>query len=360
MLASAGVMVMATPDSVRARLAGRLRLLPTSLLTPVPLHGALGACAGLLLVPPGAIAQELPPAVMSEAAFEALLLRGDATALRRACLESAGAGLTGRLQGLRERLLHLHPAPQPFEVVMADAEALLDCRSPDAALKVLSRYGPAPGPRRRRWLLLRWRAAAAALDHRRAALALHRLAGGTPGSLDGVLLPVTLREDGTWTTRPALDVLADHYVAIGAEQRAAAVLLAGRTPGDVAARRLGLAASLLEDSPLEERVALMETALDQAAAGQAWGLALDLLRLQEQLELSAGGDGVRPRSRRLRLSRRLDDAYGEWRTLGEDPAAAARRESLESLLRSPRAAGGHAGPPGTAPADVQLRPDPAP
>jgi hypothetical protein len=49
--------------------------------------------------------------------------------------------------------------------------------------------------------------------------------------------------------------------------------------------------------------------------------------------------------RRLRLSDRLDDAYGEWRLRREDPAAAERARELEQMLRSPRDPGGHAPPP---------------
>ncbi|MEI6201407.1 MAG: LysR family transcriptional regulator, partial [Enhydrobacter sp.] len=39
-----------------------------------------------------------------------------------------------RLRMIRERLLSLHPAPQPLAVVLANADVLLSCRQPEAAL----------------------------------------------------------------------------------------------------------------------------------------------------------------------------------------------------------------------------------
>ncbi|MEI6112898.1 MAG: hypothetical protein WCP63_14720, partial [Cyanobium sp. ELA712] len=64
----------------------------------------------------------------------------------------------------------------------------------------------------------------------------------------------------------------------------------------------------------------------------------------------------------LRLSPRIDDAYGEWLILRQDPAAAARSAELERLLRSPEAKGGHreAPPPGTPPTAPSTTPLTAP
>ena len=61
---------------------------------------------------------------------------------------------------------------------------------------------------------------------------------------------------------------------------------------------------------------LLEQALDQAAAAQAWGLAVELLELQPKLQLAAGGDGARPRQRLQRLAAQLDDRYSLWRLEG--------------------------------------------
>jgi hypothetical protein len=230
---------------------------------------------------------------------------------------------------------------------LANAEALVSCRAPDDALNVLNRYGPAPGSERTLWLLAQWRAADAGLHHRLAAEALLRLA-----NLDGLALTLLVRRDGSRVSRPALDVLADHLVVLGEDQQAAAALLVARQKGQLGAERLQRAAALLVRLPLQERNQLLETALDQAAAAGAWGLAAELLRDQRALLLAAGAKADRPSERFLRLSRRIDDAYGEWQ-LGrqafgtqtggrQDSLGPARQQQLEQQLRSPRQQGGHA------------------
>ncbi|QEY33564.1 hypothetical protein EVJ50_13940 [Synechococcus sp. RSCCF101] len=298
-----------------------------------------------LLAAAGPSAAQTPlPVAMSEADFLTLLEDGTIDQLQAACSESLAAGLDQRLQPLRSRLLEGWPAPQNTVLVMANAAALIECRAPSAALTVLSRVGPAPGPTRRAWLVLRWQAADAALDHRRAARTLHRLVEGDLSRLDTVLLPVRREEDGTWTTRAAVDVLADHYEGMGAPDRAVEVLLASRSAGPETAQRLARAAALMDDLALERRLLLLEQALDQAAVDEAWGLALELLVLQESIERAAGGDAQRPRQRRDRLSRRLRDPYNQWRLLQDealDPESEARRQRLEERLRSPRDPGGH-------------------
>ncbi len=279
--------------------------------------------------------------------LQSLLASSDLALLNRACLQAARAGQLTSLQQLRLRLLAVKPAPQPLEVVLANAEALIHCRAPEAALTVLNRYGPAPGQERRLWLLTQWQAADAGLHHRLAADALLRLAEGSLASLERQALTLLVRRDGSKVTRAALDVLADHLVALGEDQQAAAALLAGHPSGQLAAVRLQRAAALLVRLPLQERNQLLETALDQAAAAGSWGLAAELLRDQRALLLAAGANAERPSERFLRLSRRIDDAYGEWQ-LGrqasgrQDPQGLARQQQLEQQLRSPRQPGGHA------------------
>ena len=114
---------------------------------------------------------EAPPP-LSDKAFADLLRDGDLEQLDVACRQSAEADLGERLRQLQQRLLTLHPAPQPLEVVLANADVLLSCRAPSQAMDVLNRFGPAAGAERVQWLQLQWRAASAGLDHRRAALAL--------------------------------------------------------------------------------------------------------------------------------------------------------------------------------------------
>jgi hypothetical protein len=192
------------------------------------------------------------------------------------------------------------------------------------------------------WLTLQWRAANAALDHRRAALALERLVAERYAQLETLSLPVQRRDDGTVVTRSALEVMASHLESGGQNRTAAQLLLLSRLAGLPGALRLQQAARLLQQelSP-QELDALLESALEQAASVGAWGLVNDLLDTQAALPTGVPG-AQRARERRLRLSPRLDDAYGEWLLRRGDPAASARREQLERQLRSPLQPGGHA------------------
>lgn len=253
------------------------------------------------------------------------------------------AGDQPRLRLLRERLLTIHPAPQPLAVVLANAEVMLTCHMPDGALTVLDRIGPARGAEQVQWLTLQWRAANAALDHKRAALALERLAAERPAQLETLLLPLQQRSDGSWASRSALEMLASHLESAGRTSQAAGLLLLSRNQDASAAERLAQAARLLADLPAELREPLFERALEQAAAAGSWGLVGDLLAAQASLPSSPEA-AARTAERRLRLSRRLDDAYGEWRALqdGGEPGSEGRRQTLELQLRSPRAPGGHA------------------
>lgn len=271
----------------------------------------------------------------SSAEFQQLLRHGSLEQLEEACQRVYADDQLDRLRKIRERLLLILPAPQPLPVVLANAEVLISCRQPQAALTVLDRISPAAGAERLQWLLLEWRAAQAAMDHRRAALALERLGAARPARLEALALPVLRREDGSVVTRSALDLLADHFLARGFPRAAAELLLASQEPGALGAQRRLQAVRLLQDLPIEEREALLEAALDQAAAVGAWGLVGELLDAQAALP------SERARQRRLRLSPRIDDAYGEWLILRQDPAAAARSAELEGRLRSPRARGGH-------------------
>ena len=301
-----------------------------------------------------AAAPALPP--LSQAEFQELLRHGTLEQLAEGCQRVVEEDRLDRLRRIRERLLLILPAPQPLPVVLANAEVLLSCHQPQAALTVLDRISPAAGAERLQWLLMQWRAAQAAMDHRRAALALERLGAARPARLEALLLPVLRREDGTVVSRPALDVLADHLQARGFPQAAASLLLASQEPGMIGAERRLEAVRLLQALPAEERAALLESALDQAAAVGAWSLVGELLDAQAALP------SERARQRRLRLSPRIDDAYGEWLILRQDPAASARRAELERLLRSPEAKGGHreASPPGTPPTAPSTTPFTAP
>ena len=297
--------------------------------------------------PPGA-----PAAPMSEADFAALLKLNDLDQLDAGCARVVQDDNPTRLRLLQNHLLALNPAPQSLPVLLANAEVLLTCRGPLAALRVLDRIGPGPGAARVQWLLMQWRAANAALDHRRAALALDRLTGGNPARLNGLALPIRRREDGTVVSRSAVEVLASHLEARGYPEAAGQLLLRLPAPGTLGARQLAHAVALLNGLPEGEREAILETALNQAAAVGAWSLVSELLDAQAALPTSQALE------RRLRLSPRLDDAYGEWLLLRGNPAAQGRARQLEERLRSPRAPGGHAAPSPLSPPAPATTPSP--
>ena len=283
------------------------------------------------LVPASVVPEPLAPAPVAPieaAAFTALLRTGTLGELDLACAQVMAVEDRPRLRQLQQRLVEVVPWPQSLDEVLANADVLIRCRAPQAALSVLDRYGPAPGPGRVQWLLMQWRAASSALDHRRAALALERLSANQPASLAALALPLQRRPDGTVVSRPALDVLAGHLESRGFHQSAAAMLLAAATPGRPRAERVQQAVALLKDLPPEQREELLESALNEAAAAGAWGLVTDLLQAQAALP------GSRGRERLLRLSPRLDDAYGEWR-LRRWNLADPRVQELERLLRAP-------------------------
>ena len=249
----------------------------------------------------------------------------DLASLQQACLTARQQGDTLQQEVLRNRLLQLHPHPNSLEIVLANARALMACGAPESAFQILSRYGP-NREERRDWLLLRWEAAAAALDHPRAALALRRLVDGDISALEQEQLPVQ---------RNGLDQLAYHQAAAGEPLDAAAVLLLGRAGGRVGVERLGRAAEFIATEDPEQADQLLEQALERAADAKAWGQAIALLQLQLKLQLAAGGDGARPRERLLQLTAQLDDRYGRWQLEGSG--------AIDGLPRSPRDPGGHAG-----------------
>lgn len=317
-----------------------LNALRTMGLRPLSLSILLAVVPGFI-APVSASPESSMP--MTQETFETVLLEGGIPELRLACEDSARFGVNERLQLLRDRLMLVAPAPQDFDVVMANARALISCKAPESSLVVLSRYGPGPGRRRRAWLLLSWQAASAALDQERIILALLRLADGDLASLDAEQLVVGLDGAGLPLTRSALDLLVEAQIASGQSEQAVTSLLAGRTPGVIAARRLGLAAELLDAMESERSIALLEAALDQAAAVQAWNQAEELLRLQLRLELASGGNGERPRERLRRLAARVDDRF-TLLELDQDLSGLLpeQRPLKQKELRSPRAPGGHA------------------
>ena len=307
--------------------------------------GIASLSISLLLAAAPSPVQPLP---IAEPLYRQLLQTGTVGQLDRVCRDAARFDLNVRLRELRERLMVVAPAPQPFAVVAANTRALLACRAPDSAQQVLSRYGPGNGVHRQDWLLLSWRAASVALNHEGAILALRRLADGDLTRLPGLRLVVGEKDSGEPVTRSALDQLAEHEAALGRFERAASVALTAVTPGVEQAERLARVVRWLEELGQHDASNLLEAALDQAALAEAWGLAEELLKLQLRLERKAGGDGARPRARLERLATRVDDRYTLWQLLTdeENPANTtdANAMTLDQQLRSPRQPGGHAAP----------------
>ncbi|MFN7899868.1 MAG: hypothetical protein ACK5N0_09440 [Synechococcaceae cyanobacterium] len=345
-------------------------LLPLATLAMAPLAPGHAEPLPLGLAPGGAMApapglpldndnrpraQRMDGTSLSQPIFRARLQRDDLDGLDELCRLSAAAGDNDRLSQLRQRLLERPLQPVSLAKILATAEVLLSCRAPAAALTVLDRFSPDRGGGRVQWLLMQWRAAHANLDHRLAARALERLTEGKSDRLAGLKLALTRPGGAPGTAsvatpprRAAVDLLADHLESRGRPAEAAERLLAAaRLPiaaGDgqsriLRAERLHRAVSLLDNLPPAERERLLEPALEQAAAAGAWGLVVEMLDQQIQR--------VSPRAleRRLRLSPRLDDAYGEWRLRQQNPGDQQRLKALEERLRSPRQPGGHAADP---------------
>ena len=286
---------------------------------------------------PSVVVPQQPQLPLSDEEFNELLKSENLMVLSALCERTNQEDNRLRIGLLRTRLLEIHPPPQPLPVVLANADVLIACQAPEAAQQVLNRYGPGPGAGRQQWLLLQWHAASAALNHAKAALALERLvSSGALAQLDGLKLPIGKKNDGTTVFRSALILLADHLESRSLEPKAADVLLTAPLPGSAGAARLQEVVRLAKDRSPVERDALLEEAIALAAADGFWGLAAQLLDLQ------IGFASQRAVERRLRLSPRIDDAYGEWRLRREDPFSTERSQQLERQLSSPRSAGGHA------------------
>ena len=95
-----------------------------------PIFGA--ALVGLMAPAPAAEAQAKTRAASSDPALIALLRDGDLNALDAACVSAVRRSDGPLLRQLQQRLLTIHPAPQPLVVVLANAHSLLSCQAPVA------------------------------------------------------------------------------------------------------------------------------------------------------------------------------------------------------------------------------------
>ncbi len=262
------------------------------------------------------VAEQRQAPARSEEAFAELLQTGDRAQLVAGCRESLDEGLNNRLRELRLRLLELNADTDSLQVVFADTRALLTCRAPDAALKVLERISPDADAERQQWLQLQWQAASAGLDLRRAALALQRLSDGSAASLNSIQLSVSLPSEvgAEPTLRSALDLQAAQLEAMGDLSTASSLLQQEAETGVATARRLQQAARLMEDQgKLVQAEQLVASSIDLAAAASAWSLSSSLLEDQRryQLALLDLPGAAATNARRIRLTRRIGDGMGE-------------------------------------------------
>jgi len=263
--------------------------------------------AGGLLAKAPRPAPPLPPGASSVEEFELLLQKGDRQQLQEGCGEALALGLDERLRLLRPRLLEINADDHSLAVVLADAKALLACKAPEAAMQVLNRVSPAVGKPREQWLLLQWQAANAALNHRRAALALRRFSKGNPQVLAGQLLPLAQSQ------RSGLEQQVLQLEAIDALPEAVGLLMEpDPSPAVSAGRKLDAVRLLVKGGEAERAESLIPSALNQSALAEAWGVSAELLMQQRALQLASGNSAAAAQTtnRQERLARRLEDAIG--------------------------------------------------
>ena len=256
--------------------------------------------------------------------------------LRNACVDAVQLSSDRLLRELNDHLMNSFNATDSFELQMQRADALLACKSPANAQKVLQGINPVTVAEQKVWSILFWQASNASMDHSSASLALRRLSEGNLQQLDREQMTVAYGADGSPLTRSALDLLAEHERLNGRCEAAAKVLLAGRKSGALGASRISRAVQCLEGIGIEQRKDLLESALAEANADKAWWLVGDILRLQLVLDLAAGGEEESYRTRLEEFAKELDDRFTQWELIRIDQDRKEERTLLEDQLRSPR------------------------
>ena len=246
---------------------------------------------------------------ISKEALERILDEGGFPELKSACIDAVNFSLDRRIKVLQKRLLAIPKEVQSLKLVLENAEALMACKAPGGARKVLSRFGPEGHMQRTKWLLMSWGASKASMDHAGASMALRRLVNGEIKALDREELIVDHEEGGSPVTVSALDALAEHERYMGRLESAASVLLSGEKEGLVKARRLSLAAELVAGLSSEKYEKFLDLAFQLAQKEKAWGLALEILQRRLKLDLASGVDPATTKNRLEQLSKRLDDRY---------------------------------------------------
>ncbi len=251
------------------------------------------------------------------------------------CTEAAKSSTDQLLRELSDSLM-LIPEQDSYEMEIEKAKALLVCKAPRNAQKVLEGISPANRTQQKIWSTLYWQASNALMDHGNSALALRRLSEGNLQNLDQELIVVGYRADGAPLKRLALDLLAEHERLSGDCASSAKVLLAGRQTGSLGAKRLVRAIQCLEGLSMDKQNHLIEKALVEAQSDQAWWLVGDILRLQLMLDLAVGEDAVIIKERLGNFAKELDDRYTQLELIRIDSNGEDEKTLLENQLRSPR------------------------
>ncbi len=248
--------------------------------------------------------------VFTEKTYQDTLAKGDVHELKEACINFAKISASQRLRELSIRLKTNALSTKDFDTNIAFAEALMACKAPLAAMKILDRLPPPPSLKaRRHWLVLSWQAASAGLDHSKASLALRKLVQGDLKKLEQEYLVIGVGKDGFTYKRSALDVLAEHERSLGNWNEASMVMLSGRSQGALGARRLMLAAQTLGPATKNQQKKLLDKAEKMAVSDKAWWLVKDILKLRLTLGNSSKLETMNIRDRLEGLAKNLDDNY---------------------------------------------------
>ncbi len=271
-----------------------------------------------------------------ENSYEQILRNGDFLELKNACINASTFALNNRLRVLSKKLLSVAPSPKTYELVMANANAHMACKSPKTAQELLKGINPVSEIERRSWLILSWQAAKAAMDHSKASWALTELVEGDLEKLEKEMLTVSYSKDGVPLKLSALDLLAEHEQSIGRWDSAAMVLLAGRKSGAIGARRIALAAQLIGHLERDKRARLLDKAFNQAYSDKAWWLVEDILRLQFILALIEGDDVKSLRGKLESLAIELDDDYTLLELINSNHSLQKDPSNLRHFLSIPK------------------------
>ena len=256
-------------------------------------------------------------------------------ASKKDCIDETKFASGRSFSDISEDLTNYQSPTDSFRFEMQRAYALIACKAPKKAQKILHVINPETDSQKREWSLLLWKASNASMDHFNAALALRSLSSGILQNLDQQEITVGYRSGGAPLTRFALDLLAEHERLNGRCDASAKVLLAGRKSGALGAVRMAKAAQCLEGLNVDQRRNLLELALSEANAEKAWWLVGDILRLQIMFKLASSGDAQALKKQLETHAKDLDDRYTQWELIRIDNSREEERILLEEQLRSP-------------------------